>query len=77
MLVIYVIFPVQCFNFVPKRSFSYFQPILVAIFVTIATVKVKSIPDFYTLSIVLKKKKKLLKSNFYFWPHWGWGEIAP
>ena len=30
-----------------------YQPILVAIFVTIATVKVESMPDFYTLAIVL------------------------
>ena len=30
-------------NFAPKLSISYFQPILVAIFVTIATVKVKVI----------------------------------
>ena len=34
-------------------AFSYFQPILVAIFVTITTVKVESMPDFYTLAIVL------------------------
>ena len=32
---------------------SYFQPILVAIFVTIVTVKVKLIPDSYTWTIVL------------------------
>ena len=40
-------------QFAPKWPFSYFQPILVAIFVTIATVKVESMPDFYTLAIVL------------------------
>ena len=31
----------------------YFQPILAAIFVTIATVKFESMRDFYTLAIVL------------------------
>ena len=31
----------------------YFQPILVAIFVNIAMVKVKLIPDCYTMAIVL------------------------
>ena len=36
-----------------KMVISYFQPILVASFVTIATVKVESMPDFYTLAIVL------------------------
>ena len=51
----------------PKWSFSYFQPILATIFVTIATVKVESIPDLYTLAIVLiNYKKKLVKRNFYF-----------
>ena len=38
---------------VPKWSLSYFQPILMANFVAIATVKVKLIPDFYTWAIVL------------------------
>ena len=37
----------------PKRSISYLQPILAAIFVTIATVKVKENLDLYTLVIVL------------------------
>ena len=37
-------------------SLSYFQPILVAIFATIATVKVESIPDFYTWAIVLMRE---------------------
>ena len=35
-----------------------FQPILVAIFVTIATVKIESIPDFYTWTIVLINLKE-------------------
>ena len=37
----------------PSGNFSYFQHILAAVFVTIATVKVESMPDFYTLAIVL------------------------
>ena len=44
---------VKHLKFAPKWSISCFQPILVAIFVTIATVKVKLIQDFYTLVIVL------------------------
>ena len=50
-----------------KMVISYFQHILAAIFVTIATVKVETILDLYTLAIVLiNDKKKLVKSNFYF-----------
>ena len=44
---------VTCLKFAPKLSFSYFQPILAAIFVTIASVKVESIRELYTLVIVL------------------------
>ena len=40
-------------KFAPKWSIFYFQPILAAIFVTIAAVKVELIRDFYTLVIVL------------------------
>ena len=36
-----------------KMVIFLFQPILVAIFVAIATVKVESMPDFYTLAIIL------------------------
>ena len=43
-------------QFAPKWSFSYLLPILVAIFVTISTVNVESMPDFYTLAIVLINK---------------------
>ena len=50
---LYINSSVTCPNFAPKRSFSYFQPILAAIFVTIATVKVESILDLYNLAIVL------------------------
>ena len=53
LLVLYINSSVTCIKFGPKWSFSYFQPILAAIFVTIATVKVESMPDFYTLAIVL------------------------
>ena len=44
---------VNCLKFAPKWSISYFQPVLVAIFVTIATVTDKLISDLYTLVIVL------------------------
>ena len=53
LLVLYINSSVTCLKFAPKWPFSYFQPILAAIFVTIATVKVESMPDFYTLAIVL------------------------
>ena len=53
LLVLYINSSVTCLKFAPKWSIFYFQPILVAIFVTIATVKVESIPDLYTLAIVL------------------------
>ena len=46
-------YSVTCLKFAPKWSFSYFPPILAAIFVTIATVKVESKPTLYTLAIVL------------------------
>ena len=36
-----------------QNGHSYFQPNLVAIVVTTATVKVELIPDFYTWAIVL------------------------
>ena len=40
-------------KFSPKSQFLYFKPILVAIFVTIVMVKVKSMPEFYALVILL------------------------
>ena len=43
MLVLYVNFSDKCLKFVPKWSNPFFQPILVAIFVTIAAVEVKLI----------------------------------
>ena len=46
-------FFVKCLKFVPKWSISYFQPILVAIFITIARVKVKLNPDFNNWAIFL------------------------
>ena len=51
--VLYINSSVTCLKFAPKWSISYFQPIFAAIFVTIATVIVESIPYFYTLAIVL------------------------
>ena len=53
LLVLFVNFSVKCLNFAPKWPISYFQPSLVAIFVTIATVKAELIPDIYTLAIDL------------------------
>ena len=50
---LYINSSVTCLKFAPKWSISYFQPILAAIFVTIATVKVESMPDFDTLAIVV------------------------
>ena len=50
---LYVNFSVKHLKFAPKWPISYFQLIFVAIFVTIATVKVKIIRDFYTLASVL------------------------
>ena len=53
LLVLYINSSVTCLKLAPKWPFFYCQPILAAIFVTIATVKVESMPDFYTLAIVL------------------------
>ena len=41
-----------------------FQPILALIFVTIASTKVKLIPDFYTWAIVLKNQEELGEKHF-------------
>ena len=60
----YVKFSLKRLRFSPKWSISTFQPILAVIFVTIATVKVELIRDFYTLVIVLiskNSKNKLVK----------------
>ena len=57
LLVLYIHSSVTCLKFAPKWPFSYFQPILEAIFVTKVTVKVESMPDFYTLAIFLIQKK--------------------
>ena len=40
-------------NFFQKGQFPIFQPILAAIYVTIAAVKVNLVPDFYTWTILL------------------------
>ena len=58
---------VTCLKFAPKWSFSYFQPIFVAIFVTRTTIKVESIPYFYTLAIVLINNKKTLAKRLLLW----------
>ena len=49
---------VKCPKFDPKWPLSYFQPILSAILVSIATVKVEFIPDFYTLANILINKSE-------------------
>ena len=49
LIVLYVNFSVECLKDVPKLSQSYFQPILEAIFVTIATVKVKFLKQTFTI----------------------------
>ena len=49
----YVNFSVKLLKFATKLAISNFQHILAVIFVTIATVKVKMIRDFYTLAFVL------------------------
>ena len=53
MRVLYVIFSFKSLNFIPKWSLCYFQPISKAIFVTIATLKVKLILEFYSCAILL------------------------
>ena len=65
---LYVNFSVKCFKFAKNGHFSIFPLILVAIFVTIAMVKVKLIPDFYTWINVLinQYEKNGEKNNFYF-----------
>ena len=74
LLVLYINSSVTCLKFASKWSFSYFQPILAAFFVTIATVKVESMPEFYTLANVqLTNTNKLVKSNFYLLTSWGGG----
>ena len=50
---LYFNFSVNPLKSAPNWSISYFQPILAAIIVTIATVNVKVILNFYTLVIVL------------------------
>ena len=53
-------------------TISYFQPIFVANFVTIAMVKVKFIPNFYPKAIVLIKQKEEIGEKTLFWTHRGW-----
>ena len=55
---LYVNCSVKRLKFAPKWSISYFQPVLAAIFVTIATVKIKLISDFYTWVIALINQKE-------------------
>ena len=62
---LYVNFSDKPLEFAIKWPISYFQPILAAIFVTITTVKVEVIRDFYTLVIVLINNK-FVKINFLY-----------
>ena len=72
-------FSVKCHKFAQKWSISYYQRILAAIFVTIATVKVKSISEFYTLSIALMNylKETTEKQFLLFGPNRGGGPKQP
>ena len=73
----YVNSSVTCLKFAQKWSFSYFQPTLVAIFVTIATIKVESMPDFNTLTIVLKNYyKETCEEQLLFFDLKGGAKIA-
>ena len=57
-----------------KMVFFYLQPIFAAIFVTIATVKVESMPDFYTLAIVLiNEQEETCEEPFVFFDLMGGG----
>ena len=57
---------VKCLKFAPKWPISYFKLILAAMFVTLATVKVKSISEFYTLATALiSSLKETPESKFY------------
>ena len=63
---LYINSSVTCLKLAQKLPFSYFQPNLVVIFVTIiASLKVESIIlDLYTLAIVLIESQKLPFSYF-------------
>ena len=58
-----IIISVKRLKFAPKWPISYFQPIFAVIFVTIATVKVKIIQDFYTLAFVLINLQEEIGEN--------------
>ena len=76
----YVKFSLKRLRFSPKWSISYFQPILAVIFVTIGTVKVELIRDFYTLVIVLiskNSKNKLVKIILLYFSLRGGGGQKP
>ena len=53
----------QSLKFGPKWQCLYFKPILSAIFVTIATVKVKYMPDIYTWIILLINQSDEIGEN--------------
>ena len=64
---LYVNFSVKCLKFAPKWPISYFKLILAAIFVTIAMVLVKSIPEFCTSAIALiNYLKEITEKHFLF-----------
>ena len=74
---LYVNFSVKWLKFAPKWPISYFQLILAAFFVTIATVKVNSIPEFYTLAIALiNYLKETTEKQLLFFDLKGGGGIA-
>ena len=64
---LYVNFSHKPLKVATKLDNSYFQPILAGIFVTIATVKVEVIRDFYTLVIVqISKQQQIDDFLLYF-----------
>ena len=75
---LYVNFSVKHLKFAPKWPISYFQPILAAIFVTIATVKVKIIRDVYTLAFVLiNLQVEIGEKQFFIYFSLIWGTKEP
>ena len=63
-------------KFAPKWSISYIQPILVAIFVTIATLKIKVIGDLNTLVIVqINLQEQIGEKQFIYFSLIGGGGV--
>ena len=63
---LYVNFSVKHLKFAQNWPNSYFQPILAAIFVTIAAKEVKIIRDFYTLAFILINLQEDIGEKHFF-----------